>query len=133
MQHKVGFAGEELVLNHEKEKLRKCGRIDLMEKVKWVSQEIDGLGYDIISFDENGNEIHIEVKTTTSPVPRLQFFISSNEVKKYYEDKNLFIYFVFDLKNQPKLHIVDRQQFKEEYLTPYQYFVNVDVSAKKDE
>ena len=38
----------------------------LESKIEWVSQtQGDGAGYDIRSFDEAGNEIVIEVKTTT--------------------------------------------------------------------
>lgn len=132
IQQIVGTTGEEFVLNYEKEKLLSVGLKNLSENVKWVSKEDgDGLGYDIHSFDENGNDKYIEVKTTTNSIPRLQFFISANELKKYFQETNFFIYFVFDIKNQPKLHIVDKKQFKEDFITPVQYLVNVDVSIKE--
>ena len=39
----------------------------------------DGLGYDIISFDENGEELYLEVKTTNAD-RTTPFFISQNEL-----------------------------------------------------
>ena len=133
-QRDIGNAGEERILRYERDKLEKCGRKDLSERVRWVSKEDgDGLGYDISSFDENGNEIFIEVKATAKPATRLQFYISANEVQKYFDSPNFFIYFLYSLKDRPKLHIVERNQFiqnKQKFLTPYQYYVDVDVSAK---
>lgn len=124
----IGDAGEELVLRYEKTKLKKCGRDDLSEKVRWDSKEKgDGLGYDIYSFDTDGNEMLIEVKTTSRKENQLQFYISDNEVKKYFDNENVFIYFVFDIHNKPKLHIVKREQFVKKFLTPCQYYVNIDV------
>ena len=49
---------------------------------------------------------------------------------EYMENSNLFIYSVFEINRSPKLHIVDRTQFLEEFLTPVQYYVDVDVSDK---
>lgn len=129
-QREIGYAGEELVLNYERNRLIKCNREDLVERVKWVSKEIDGLGYDILSFDESGKEMHIEVKSTITSVPRLQFYISAPEADKYFQDDKIIIYFIFDLRNKPKLHIVDRGQFRKDFLTPSQFYVDVDVSAK---
>lgn len=124
----IGSAGEELVLRYERNRLKDCGRHDLSEMVRWVSKEDgDGLGYDISSFDANGNKRLIEVKSTTSSVKRLQFYISDNEAEKYFDDENLFIYFVFDIRKNPKLHIVNRERFKREFLVPSQYRVNVKV------
>jgi len=57
-----------------------AGRVDLAKRVKWVSKDIgDGLGYDIRSFDQDGNEVFLEVKTTTSG-RATPFFVSNNEV-----------------------------------------------------
>jgi hypothetical protein len=49
---------------------------------KYVAETIgDGLGYDIISYDEEENEIHIEVKTTkTANVDN--FYMSRREVEE---------------------------------------------------
>lgn len=61
----LGKAGEELVFYHERSSLRQAGREDLADKVRWTaSEDSDGYGYDIASFEANGRERLIEVKTT---------------------------------------------------------------------
>jgi hypothetical protein len=76
----LGRAGEERALIHERTILRDCGRDDLARRVRWVSEEDgDGTGYDIASFDPDGRERLIEVKTTNG-WERTPFFISRNEL-----------------------------------------------------
>lgn len=76
----LGRAGEERVFQHEQVALRAAGRDDLARKVRWVSVEDgDGLGYDILSFERNGAERLIEVKTTNG-WERTPFHISRNEM-----------------------------------------------------
>jgi len=75
----LGQAGEEFVLAVEKKRLEKFQRPDLLEKVRWVSAEDgDGAGYDILSFESDGRERLIEVKTTNGAA-RTPFFLSENE------------------------------------------------------
>lgn len=76
----LGQAGEEFVFRYEQWRLAHIGKRDLAERVEHVSQtKGDGLGYDILSFDANGRERFIEVKTTAfgKDTP---FFISKNEL-----------------------------------------------------
>jgi hypothetical protein len=76
----LGLAGEELVLEAERHRLKSAGRPDLADKVIHVSLvEGDGAGYDIRSFDEEGEERHLEVKTTRSGIAS-GFFLSPNEI-----------------------------------------------------
>jgi Domain of unknown function (DUF3883) len=78
----LGRAGEEFVLEIEKKKLEKFQRPDLLEKIRWVSsEEGDGAGYDILSFEPDGRELLIEVKTTNGAA-RTPFFISENECQR---------------------------------------------------
>ena len=77
----LGRAGEEYVLEFEKKKLEKFQRPDLLEKVRWVSADDDGAGYDILSFEPDGRERLIEVKTTNGAA-RTPFFISENECQR---------------------------------------------------
>lgn len=77
----LGHAGEQLVFNYEKATLAAAGRRDLARKVSWVSQELgDGAGYDIASYERDGTERLVEVKTTNgwSHTP---FYISRNEIR----------------------------------------------------
>ncbi len=58
-------AGAQLVLKYEQEKLKKQGKYDLAEKVG-LSEHLTGkkAGFDIQSFDNQGNKVFIKVKTT---------------------------------------------------------------------
>lgn len=76
---KLGRQGEELVLEHERSRLVAGGRKDLERKLEWTSEvQGDGAGYDIRSFELNGSERLIEVKTTNGSA-LTPFFLSENE------------------------------------------------------
>lgn len=76
----LGRAGEEVVVRHEQATLRQAGREDLADKVRWTSvQDGDGYGFDIASFETDGRERLIEVKTTNG-WERTPFHISRNEL-----------------------------------------------------
>lgn len=80
----LGDAGERAVVELEKRKLRAIGRIDLANRVEWVSKtQGDGLGYDVLSYEINekgeSSDLYIEVKTTTGGIDK-PFEISKNEV-----------------------------------------------------
>lgn len=57
----IGDAGEELVINYEKNRLRALGKSNLADEVKGAK---DGEGYDVLSFNEDEHPLYIEVKTT---------------------------------------------------------------------
>ncbi len=98
----IGLLGEEFIYEYELKKLNEINRKDLTQFVDHVSKrEGDGLGYDIISFNENGDKIFIEVKTTTGGVST-QFFISSNELNVLSNQTNYCIYRVFDFNTETK-------------------------------
>lgn len=75
----LGKAGEEFVLGIERQRLITSGRSDLAEKIRWVAVEDgDGAGFDILSFDRDGQEQLIEVKTTNGSA-RTPFFLTRTE------------------------------------------------------
>lgn len=75
-----GAAGERLVLEHERSRLRTQGLPDLAERVEHVSQtQGDGLGFDVMSFRADGTERYLEVKTTSRGAT-WPMLISRNEV-----------------------------------------------------
>lgn len=78
---RLGYLGELFVIQNEKEILIQKGRKDLADKIQHSSVEVgDGLGYDILSFEENGDEKFIEVKTTRGEISR-PFYLTKNEIE----------------------------------------------------
>jgi hypothetical protein len=76
----LGLAGEEYILAYESSQLVSSGRNDLARKIRWTSQvDGDGAGYDIHSFEPNGGDRLIEVKTTNG-WENTPFHISRNEL-----------------------------------------------------
>ncbi len=76
----LGRAGEEHVLAYEHANLLAAGRSDLADRIRWVSNaDGDGAGYDIRSFDTDGSDRLIEVKTTNG-WERTPFYITRNEL-----------------------------------------------------
>lgn len=69
------------MLAHERASLLTAGRTDLAERIRWVSNvDGDGAGYDIFSFDTEGRDRLIEVKTTKG-WERTPFHITRNELE----------------------------------------------------
>lgn len=94
----TGKAGEVLVYNYEIEKLA-----GTPYKPEYVAEtQGDGLGYDIKSFDKDGTEIYIEVKTTTSN--KIDgFYLSENERSIAEEKKEQYkVYRVYNLNKKTK-------------------------------
>jgi hypothetical protein len=101
---KLGREGEELVFHFERQRLRVQNRDDLSKKVKWISQEEgDGAGYDILSFDHQGNERLLEVKTTVGS-DITPFYITRNELSLSSERPEAFrLCRVFDFSMRPQM------------------------------
>jgi len=125
----IGDRGEKAILKYEKNKLNKLGLIELADKVELT--ENDAIGYDIVSYDEKGNEKHIEVKTNSGNSEKIiMFYLSDNELTKMMEDPNYYIYYLYNIKNNPHVHIINKDkllQQKENYLQPIMYKVAIDV------
>jgi hypothetical protein len=105
---KTGSRGEEIVLAEEKKFLVDCGRADLALKVHRISLENTYAGYDVLSFDKEGNEKKIEVKATIRPLQKtFSFNISHNEMKVAKSCNNYFVYLVFNVNtSNPKIKII---------------------------
>lgn len=93
MRHATGLKGEEIAVIMEKEYFTKINRKDLADKVRHISLEVgDGLGYDVLSFFEDGREKYIEVKSTTSSLAA-PYYLSKNELEFLQENgESAFIY-----------------------------------------
>lgn len=101
---KLGELGEEFVYNIEKNSVAVFNK-DYVDKVEHVSKKLygDKLGYDISSIDINGNDLKIEVKTTTGDCDT-PFFISENELRFLKEHKNdgAILYRVYNFNEETK-------------------------------
>ena len=97
----LGQSGEEFVLNYEKAALISSGKASLAEKVIHASKEDDSLGYDIRSYEKNGKDRFIEVKTTNY-TRYAQFYVTNNEVKVSEKlAKKYYLYRVFHFGKAP--------------------------------
>lgn len=104
----IGDVGEGLVFAHESEKLKNAGRTDLLHLVK-IMPTNNYLGYDIISYENNEQRRHIEVKTTISskPVALSRIHLTTNEWRaaETYKDR-YFIYRVSVTKAGNKMVVI---------------------------
>ena len=100
---KLGLAGEERALRHEWAVLQAAGRADLARKVRWTSKEDgDGFGFDIASFEIDGRERLIEVKTTNG-WERTPFHISANELNVASERRDAWCLLrLYDFAKRPR-------------------------------
>lgn len=122
-----GKIGEKIVKKYEINKLRKIGKENLIGDVDIISQiddqiTHDGDGYDVLSFNEKGERIYIEVKTSKSQNSNhVNFMISQKEVEfmnGMLEDidvNHCYIYYVTDVNEKMmtgKIRIIDHNEFK---------------------
>ena len=92
----------------ERHRLLTLGRDDLAKKVEWVAQTIgDGLGFDVLSFDElDDSERLIEVKTTGLG-KYFPFYVTGNELRCSEDVQQQFhLYRVFDFARTPRLYVL---------------------------
>lgn len=75
----LGARGEALVIDFERARLIRAGKERLAEQVRQVSLEDDGAGFDVLSFEPDGRERLLEVKTTAGGA-RTPFFLTRNEM-----------------------------------------------------
>lgn len=116
----LGLNGELAVIKNEKKYLIDNNREDLAEKIEHISQtKGDGAGYDILSYDLNGNKRYIEVKTTAKDENHF-FFITDNEIEFSKENAdNYSLYRVYNFKENDKIfyfeikgNLTDKIDFK---------------------
>ncbi len=118
----LGRAGEELALRFEHERLWRAGKKKLAERIEHVARtKGDYLGYDILSFEVNGQERLIEVKTTAFGA-MTPFFASRNEVEfSESRDAEYQLYRLFNFRRQPKLFALGGAVSRSCRLEPIQY------------
>ena len=104
---RLGQCGEEWVVSLEKQRLTEAGRKDLADQIDWVASRLgDGLGYDILSFNEDGAELYVEVKTTNAGI-QMPFFITANELAvSKRKGESYRLYRVFDFSTKPRAYVL---------------------------
>jgi hypothetical protein len=100
----LGRAGELFVAEMEARRLHAAGQVRLSERVEHVAvTQGDGLGYDVLSFDDDGRERLIEVKTTSFG-QLTPFFVTRNEVERSKHDADRYhLYRIFEFRVRPRL------------------------------
>lgn len=100
----LGQAGELFVAEFETRRLDAAGKKSLAARVEHVAATMgDGLGFDVLSFDLDGRERLIEVKTTSFG-ELTPFFVSRNELARSEADREQYhLYRLFDFRHQPRL------------------------------
>lgn len=103
----LGAAGEQWVIELERARFIAAGQDHLVPRVEWVSRtQGDGLGYDIASFDPNGDPIFIEVKTTVGG-PEMPFLITSSELLASKTlGRSFRLYRVFGFRTAPQVYVL---------------------------
>lgn len=107
----IGLAGENYIMEIEDMKLSELFGDNFESYPKHQSIISDSFHYDILSKDENGEDIYIEVKTTThlkSEQGSKIFYISTEEMNFYNRNKKKFkLYRVYDVDGTPSYEILN--------------------------
>jgi hypothetical protein len=103
----LGLAGELFVLEIERERLGRAGKGNLAAQVTHISAERgDGLGYDVLSFEENSRERLIEVKTTKYG-EYTPFYLSRNELDLSRKEADKFqLYRVYEFGKGTRIFFI---------------------------
>jgi len=118
----LGDAGEQFAINFERARLIAAGKDSLADKIEHVAEtQGDGAGFDILSFEPNGRDRLIEVKTTKygrySP-----FFISAYELSfSEQHAKNYHLHRIFQFRDNPRLFSLPGSVEKNFILSPTEY------------
>lgn len=93
----TGKAGEDAVVNYEKDRLTSAGHPELADKVVATRDTIGNTAkFDVLSYEEDGTERYIEVKTTTG-VADNDIHISEGEV--WFSEQHADQYYLYRVYN----------------------------------
>lgn len=105
LNRSMGTAGELFALNDERARLIHVGKESLAARIEHTAKvRGDYEAYDILSFDENGAERLIEVKTTKYGA-ETPFFVTRNEVSTSERRAPLYhVYRIYGFRQAPRLY-----------------------------
>ena len=120
----LGAAGEKLILEYEHQRLWQAGKKDLANRIEHVANTAgDHLGFDIQSFETDGRERLIDVKTTRFG-ELTPFFASKNEVDvSTQREAEYQLYRLYKFTEQPRLFILSGSLRNSCSLDPIQFSV----------
>lgn len=105
-QAEIGIMGEEFIIAREKEKLQ---HTEYHNIIRHVSKTNNSAGYDILSYEIDGTELYIEVKTTDKNYD--SFYLTQNEISTALElqklGKKYLIYRVVNIMAEPSYSIIE--------------------------
>ncbi len=122
----LGSAGEEFVIKFEQARLIHAGKELLASKIEHISKTHgDSAGFDILSFEESGQERFIEVKTTAYG-PLTPFYITRNELTISQKNDTCYhLYRTFNFRHNPKLFTKSGPLEKSFSLEPMDYIARI--------
>lgn len=123
---RLGNAGEDFVIQYERERLTKVGKTSLADNVEQVSvTQGPSAGFDIRSFDESGKERFIEVKATKHG-KSTPFFLTPNELRFSQRNcESYHLYRVFKFESDPKMFTVQGSLQDLCIIKPSQFLVSM--------
>lgn len=118
----LGLAGEAFALRFEQWRLMACGHEKLARRIDHVSRtQGDGLGFDILSYNLDGSERYIEVKTTTFG-RETPFYVSDRELaRSRVANDDFHLYRLFEFRKQPRLFDLPGPLDRKCHLDPITY------------
>lgn len=86
---------------------------------------LDGMGYDLLSFNEQGEPIYIEVKTSYGKKDQ-PFFISQKEIDFLQQNNasHKFLYYVLIDQSEVTIKIISSQDLAKFHFTPVLYKIS---------
>lgn len=120
-----GRRAEELVMDFERQRLSESGQESLAAKVEDYSTKYSK-GFDILSWNVDGTERNIEVKSSSSN----GFILTRNELNKSETNPNYWIYIVNEKKNEVQIKQIKTPSLKDEdqfRLEPKDYYVSFSI------
>lgn len=122
----LGRAGEAFVIRFERGRLIRAGKELLAERIEHISAvDGDGAGFDVRSFESNGRDRLIEVKTTAYG-KQTPFFLTRNELSVSRDRADVYhLYRLFRFRNVPRLFGLQGALDQACHLDPIQFSARV--------
>lgn len=122
LNRSLGDAGEALVMEFERERLTREGKDRLARNVEQVSKTVgDHVGFGIRSYEVNGQDRFIEVKTTRYG-KLTPFYISAGEVRFSEVNADAYhLYRLFEFRQRPGLFQLHGDVGRHVHLQPINY------------